>query len=86
MVELIQLLDENDQEASGGRRDVIFAFLVNDLQKAIASLAADGRQPVSNVIPIELSHLGRAKVAFYRDPDGYLLEFVEFAKDAASEG
>jgi catechol 2,3-dioxygenase-like lactoylglutathione lyase family enzyme len=80
MVELIQLLDEKDQEASGGRRDVIFAFLVKDLQDAIRALADDGRQPVSDVIPIELSHLGRAQVVFYRDPDGYLIEFVEFVK------
>jgi catechol 2,3-dioxygenase-like lactoylglutathione lyase family enzyme len=80
MVELIQLLDENDQEASGGRREVIFAFLVNDLPATIRALAIDGRQPVSDVFPIELSHLGRARVVFYRDPDGYLLEFVEFVK------
>jgi catechol 2,3-dioxygenase-like lactoylglutathione lyase family enzyme len=80
MVELIQLLDEKDQEASGGRRDIIFAYLVNDLREAIRALAVDGRQPVSDVIPIELLHLGRAQVVFYRDPDGYLIEFVEFAK------
>ena len=80
MVELIQLLDEKDQEASGGRRDVIFAFLVDDLSEAIRALAVDGRQPVSEVIPIELAHLGRARVVFYRDPDDYLIEFVEFVK------
>jgi catechol 2,3-dioxygenase-like lactoylglutathione lyase family enzyme len=80
MIELIQLLDERDQEASGGRREIISAFLVNDLREVIRALAADGRQPVSDVIPIELSHLGRARVVFYRDPDGYLIELVEFVK------
>ncbi len=80
MLELIQLLDENDQEASGGRRDIILAYRVNDLQEAIRAMADDGHQPVSDVIPIELSHLGRAKVVFYRDPDGYLIEYVEFVK------
>ncbi len=80
MVELIQLLDENDREASGGCRDTIFAFLVKDLQDAIRAMAVDGRQPVSDVIPIELLHLGRAQVVFYRDPDGYLIEVVEFIK------
>jgi catechol 2,3-dioxygenase-like lactoylglutathione lyase family enzyme len=80
MVELIQLLDEKDQEASGERRDVIFAFLVDDLPQAIRSLAVDGRQPVTDVFPIELPQLGRAQVVFFRDPDGYLIEFVEFVK------
>jgi catechol 2,3-dioxygenase-like lactoylglutathione lyase family enzyme len=80
LVELIQLLDEKDQEASGGRRDVIFAFLVNDLAETIRAMTADGRQPVSDVFPIHLPQLGRAQVVFYRDPDGYLIEFVEFAK------
>ncbi len=80
MVELIQLLDENDHEASGGRREVIFAYLVNDLPQAIQAMAADGQQPVSDVIPIELDQLGRAQVVFYRDPDGHLIEFVELIK------
>lgn len=80
MIELIQLLDDKDQEASGGSRDTIFAFLVKDLQHAIGAMAVDGRQPVSDVIPIELLHLGRAQVVFYRDPDGHLIELVEFVK------
>ncbi len=85
IMELIQLLDENDQEASGGRRDVIFAYLVNDLPQAIQAMAADGHQTVSDVIPIELDHLGRAQVVFFRDPDGYLIEFVEFGESVKAE-
>jgi catechol 2,3-dioxygenase-like lactoylglutathione lyase family enzyme len=83
LVELIQLLDDGGHGASAAsarRRDVILAFLVSDLAEATRAMAADGQHPVSDVIEIELTQLGRAQVVFYRDPDGYLIEFVAFVE------
>jgi catechol 2,3-dioxygenase-like lactoylglutathione lyase family enzyme len=83
MVELIQLVADGDPGASAEsarRREVILAFLVSDLAEATRAMAADGQHPVSAVIELELTQLGRARVVFYRDPDGYLVEFVEFGE------
>lgn len=82
LVELIQLLDDGGPGASAVAargREVILAFLVSDLAEATRTMAADGRQPVSEVFDIQLTQLGRAQVVFYRDPDGYLIEFVAFS-------
>jgi catechol 2,3-dioxygenase-like lactoylglutathione lyase family enzyme len=83
MVELIQLVNDGDPGASAAaarRREVILAFLVSDLAEATRAMAADGQHPVSDVFEIELTQLGRARVVFYRDPDGYLVEFVAFVE------
>ena len=66
--------------ASARRRDVILAFLVSDLGEVTRAMAADGQHPVSAVFEIPLTQLGRAQVVFYRDPDGYLVEFVAFVE------
>jgi catechol 2,3-dioxygenase-like lactoylglutathione lyase family enzyme len=82
MVELIQLLDDGGQAASAASsrcREVILAFLVSDLGEVARAMAEHGQLPVSDVFEIQLTQLGRARVVFYRDPDGYLVEFVEFA-------
>jgi catechol 2,3-dioxygenase-like lactoylglutathione lyase family enzyme len=83
MVELIQLVADGDPAASAvaaRRREVILAFLVSDLAEVVRTMAAEGQHPVSEVIEIELTQLGPARVVFYRDPDGYLIEFVAFVK------
>ena len=80
MVELIQLVGDGahgTSATSARSRDVILAFRVDDLAAATRAMSANGQQPVSQVIDIQLSLLGRARVVFYRDPDGYLVEFVE---------
>ena len=81
MVELIQLVGDGahgTSATSARSRDVILAFRVDDLAAATRAMSANGQQPVSQVIDIQLTQLGRARVVFYRDPDGYLVEFVEF--------
>jgi catechol 2,3-dioxygenase-like lactoylglutathione lyase family enzyme len=81
MVELIQFLDDGGQGASAAsarRQDVTLAFRVNDLGEVTRAMAADGRQPVSDVFEMPLTELGRAQAVFYRDPDGHLIEFVAF--------
>ncbi len=81
MVELIQFVADGDPSASAvaaRRRDVALAFVVGDLAGAIRTLAADGQHTASAVIEIELTQLGPARVVFYRDPDGHLIELVEF--------
>lgn len=83
MVELIQLLGDGahgTSATSARSRDVILAFRVDDLAAATRAMSANGQQPVSQVIDIQLTQLGRARVVFYRDPDGYLVEFVEFVE------
>ncbi len=83
MVELIQFLDDDGQGASSAsarRLDVTLAFRVSDLHEATRVMAADGQHPVSDVFEIQLNQLGRAHVVFYRDPDGYLVEFVAFVE------
>ncbi len=83
MVELIQFLDDGGPGASAAsarRLDVTLAFLVSDLGEIARAMAAEGRRPVSDVFEIPLTQLGRAQVVFYRDPDGYLVEFVEFVE------
>lgn len=83
MVELIQLLGDGahgTSATSARSRDVILAFRVDDLAAATRAMSANGQQPVSQVIDIQLTQLGRARVVFYRDPNGYLVEFVEFVE------
>ena len=70
---VIQLLGDGahgTSATSARSRDVILAFRVTAATRA---MSANGQQPVSQVIDIQLSQLGRARVVFYRDPDGYLL-------------
>ena len=85
MVELIQLVDGNGRRipaTAAGIHQVILAFRVSDLDEVARALAKQGQRPVSNVFDIPLPQLGRASCVFYRDPDGYLIEFVTFV-DAA---
>lgn len=80
MVELIQFLDDGGQGtsvASHRRQNVTLAFRVNNLEEVTQAMAAIGQRPVSEVIEMQLTQLGKAQVVFYRDPDGYLLEFIE---------
>jgi catechol 2,3-dioxygenase-like lactoylglutathione lyase family enzyme len=83
MVELIQFPDDAGAGAAAAaarRQNVTLAFRVSDLGALARAMAAEGRQPASDVFEMQLSELGRARVVFYRDPEGYLLEFVEFAE------
>jgi len=83
MVELIQLLGDGahgTSATSARSRDVILAFRVDDLAAATRAMSANGQQPASQVIDIQLTQLGRARVVFYRDPNGYLVEFVELVE------
>ena len=53
------------------------SLLVGDLAAALARLATAGVAAASELLAVELPRLGRARIAFVRDPDGYLVELVE---------
>lgn len=50
---------------------------VDDLAGTRARLAAAGVEVVGDVMTVALPRLGAARIAFVRDPDGYLVELVE---------
>ena len=50
---------------------------VDDLAGTRARLAAAGVALVGEVMTVALPRLGAARIAFVRDPDGYLVELVE---------
>ncbi|MBL8627790.1 MAG: VOC family protein [Myxococcales bacterium] len=50
---------------------------VDDLVGTRARLAAAGIEAVGDVMAVALPRLGAARIAFVRDPDGYLVELVE---------
>ena len=79
MIELIQLLDDADRglpASSAGKFDWNLTFLVNNLEQATQALAASGLQPVSEQYDVALPRLGRSRVLYCRDADGYLIELV----------
>ena len=83
MVELIQFLDDGGRGASAAlaqRHNVTLAFRVNNLDEVARAMAAVGQRPVTKVIEMQLTQLGRAQLVFYRDPEGYLLEFIELVE------
>ena len=83
LVELIQFLDDGGQGASAAaarRQNVTLAFRVNNLDEVARAMAAVGQRPVSEVIQMQMTQLGRAQLVFYRDPEGYLLEFIELVE------
>lgn len=78
-VELIQLLGDNGESlppAHGGRCDWNMTFLVHNLEVARAGLEAAGLQQVGDDYEVDLPKLGKARVIYCRDADGYLIELV----------
>jgi len=79
MVELIQLLDGagNGLPASTeGKFEWNLTLLVNNLQHAKEKLAAAGLRQVSDEYDVALPKLGKSRVLYCRDADGYLIELV----------
>jgi catechol 2,3-dioxygenase-like lactoylglutathione lyase family enzyme len=73
MIELMAL--EPPQDATPGSAHP--SVVVDDLDATRARLAAAGVAPASEMMTVELPRLGCARIAFVRDPDGYLVELVE---------
>lgn len=79
MLELIQLLDDAGNglpASSDGKFDWNLTFLVNNLEQATTDMATSGLRRVSEEFDVSLPKLGRSRVVFCRDPDGYLIELV----------
>ncbi len=67
MVELIQLLGNGahgTSATSARSRDVILAFRVDDLAAATRAMSANGQQPVSQVIDIQLNSSRGRELSF----------------------
>jgi catechol 2,3-dioxygenase-like lactoylglutathione lyase family enzyme len=73
MLELMAL--EPPRPAVVGSQHV--SLLVDDLTATLARLAAAGVAAVSETMDVALPRLGAARIAFVRDPDGYLVELVQ---------
>jgi len=50
--------------------------LVTDLREALESLATIGVRAASSEISVDLPRMGKATIAFIRDPDGNLIELA----------
>ena len=57
--------------------DVHISLLADDLVATRDRLAAAGIELVGEVMAVSLPALGPSRIAFVRDPDGYLVELVE---------
>ena len=60
-----------------------FCFGVTDLDQAYRELSANGVEFVSEPVVFDLGdewEYGAIKVVFFKDPDGFVLELVEFTK------
>ncbi len=71
IVELIQLLGDGadgTSATSARSRDVILAFRVDDLAAATRAMSANGQQPVSQVIDIQLNSSRGRELSFIATP------------------
>jgi len=79
MIELIQLLDENGKSlpsSPGGKFDWNLTYLVNNMEQAKRALDAAGLRQVSDEYVAALPKLGKSRVVYCRDEEGYLIELV----------
>jgi catechol 2,3-dioxygenase-like lactoylglutathione lyase family enzyme len=78
MIELVQFLNDSGQpiQASQLKFKWNLSFFVDDLDQAQQHLLEKGFKPLTSQYEITLSSLGRSKVIFYQDPEGFLLEIM----------
>ena len=50
------------------------SFIVEDLEDLVASLTSQGIEPLRGPYISDVGELGRRKVAFYRSPNGTIIE------------
>ena len=78
-VELIQFLDDRGYKIIADDKiklNLSLSFLVPDLEEVIAFYKTKGIEPASSIFEIKLSVLGKTRIVFFKDPDGYLIEFI----------
>lgn len=82
-IDLQQYLEPKGKLADSKLGDVAnshFCVGVQDIQKACAELRAQGVRFISEPVYFDLEHEGKIGVVFFLDPDGYVLEMVEYCK------
>ena len=81
MIELIEFLDTGDDDApvpvSSKAPRVNITILVDSISDLLKRLGCIGLFPSSDLYNVSLSKLGNANIVYFKDPDGYLIEFVE---------
>ena|SRR5690349_24142338 len=78
MIELVQFLDDSGKpiQISHLKFKWNLSFFVDDLEDTQQHFLNKGFKPLTSQYEIALSNLGRSKVIFYQDPEGFLLEII----------
>lgn len=79
MIELIQFFDGNGkiiEPSDKTKLNLSLSFLVPDVDEVISTFQQNGIAPETQVFSIDLKKLGKTKIVFFKDPNGYLIEFV----------
>lgn len=77
MIELIEFMDLTEELGSARFRNrTSISVFVGELVSVIKRGTEQGIAPESDVMPVQLPRSGDSEIVFFRDPDGYLLEFV----------
>jgi catechol 2,3-dioxygenase-like lactoylglutathione lyase family enzyme len=83
---MIELLEFQGDSALGKGRfqpaphQGSITIMVDELNAWMASLAAQGLEPASDIFEVSTTKLGNSRIVFYFDPDGHMLEFFEARK------
>ena len=77
MIELIEFMDLAEELGPVRFRNrTSISVFVGELASVIARGKEQGILPESDVMLVHLPNSGKSEIVFFRDPDGYLLEFV----------
>jgi glyoxylase I family protein len=82
-IDLQQYLEPQGKVADSKLGDVAnshFCIEVEDIHRAYRELQSKGVEFVSEPVEFDLEHEGVLGVVFFLDPDGYVLELVDYPK------
>ena len=82
-IDLQQYLDPPGKQSDSKLGDVAnghFCVEVEDIQKATEQLKAKGVEFFSEPVDFDLEDAGKISCVFFLDPDGYVLELVDYSK------
>jgi catechol 2,3-dioxygenase-like lactoylglutathione lyase family enzyme len=81
MIELIEFLESGDDDSPipplSRSPSVNISILVESISNLLQRMEENDLFPVGDLYNVSLAKLGNADIVFFRDPDGYLIEFVE---------
>ena len=82
-IDLQQYLDPPGKQSDSKLGDVAnghFCVEVDDIEKASEQLKAKGVEFFSDPVDFDLEDAGKISCVFFLDPDGYVLELVDYSK------